>query len=314
MRFINGALASRVFPGRFSRHVTEERGRERERICRNYTRRRCIINMYYKFLNEQHTRVACTQIFDLSYFRNHRPFRLSAISSILPSPSSTPLPPHSSSPATVRLVTVQGFFNFSFVFCSTSHEMNTRSMHGHLVQVAKIKERASINLSSLPVVILSFRLSLVRVHHSATRCSHSLSLSFSLSLSLSFFLSFPLLSLCRSPFVSLSLHTKRRIFFLSFFFFFFVRRYDGCSRSPITGLQFRHPLRRKSSDFRKHRSFSADQSHCSSSSSLSFVFFPSFQRRGVAKRRKFRQTPARNFELFVLGNGKSTLCKKNNAN
>mgnify|MGYP004599961551 CR=1 FL=1 len=38
MRFINGALASRVFPGRFSRHVTEERGREREREYAEITR------------------------------------------------------------------------------------------------------------------------------------------------------------------------------------------------------------------------------------------------------------------------------------
>lgn len=40
---------------------------------------------------------------------------------------------------------LRGFFNFSSVFCSASHEMNTRWMHGHLAQVAKIKERASIN-------------------------------------------------------------------------------------------------------------------------------------------------------------------------
>lgn len=70
--------------------------------------------LYYKFLNERH--IGCiAQIFDLPDFRNHRPFRLSAISSIPPSSNGA------------RLVTVQGFFNLSFVFCSTSHEMNTRS-------------------------------------------------------------------------------------------------------------------------------------------------------------------------------------------
>lgn len=88
-------------------------------------------------------------------------------------------------------------------------------MHGHLVQVAKIKERASINLPFFFFILF-------------------LPLSFS-------FISFVLPSPSRSSFVSLSLRTKRRNFFS-------IRRYDGCSRSPITGLQFRHPLRRKFSE------------------------------------------------------------------
>lgn len=56
-------------------------------------------------------------------------------------------------------------------------------------------------------------------------------------------------------------------------FFFFVRRYDGCSRSPITGLQFRHSLGRKFLDSRKDGSFSADQSRSSfAPSSTAFLF------------------------------------------
>lgn len=56
-------------------------------------------------------------------------------------------------------------------------------------------------------------------------------------------------------------------------FFFFVRRYDGCSRSPITGLQFRHSLRRKFLDSRKDGSFSADQSRSSIAPSSTAFFF-----------------------------------------
>lgn len=140
--------------------------------------------------------------------------------------------------------------------------MNTRSMHGHLVQVAKIKERASINLPFSLFVPIAFSLFRTRTPLPWPLCSSSSPspfLSLYSALSLSFFL-FP------PPLVPLS---RAR----SADFYFFVRRYDGCSRSPITGLQFRHSLRRKFLDSRKDGSFSADQSRSSFASSSTLSFF-----------------------------------------
>lgn len=131
-------------------------------------------------------------------------------------------------------------------------------MHGHLVQVAKIKERASINLPFSLFVPIAFSLFRTRTPLPWPLCSSSSPLAISLSLSPSFFLFSPLVPLSRAR---------------SADFFFFVRRYDGCSRSPITGLQFRHSLRRKFLDSRKDGSFSADQSRSSFAPSSTAFFF-----------------------------------------
>lgn len=135
-------------------------------------------------------------------------------------------------------------------------------MHGHLVQVAKIKERASINLPFSLFVPIAFSLFRTRTPLPRPLCSSSSPSSF-----LSLYSAHPFL-LSLSPSRSVISRTKRR------FFFFFVRRYDGCSRSPITGLQFRHSLRRKFLDSRKDGSFSADQSRSSFAPSSALSFFP----------------------------------------
>lgn len=118
-------------------------------------------------------------------------------------------------------------------------------------------EHRSISLfpSSSPSLFLSS----VRVHHC---CGHSAPLpppSPFLSLS-------PLPSFSFPPSFRYLAHEAQ-------IFFFFVRRYDGCSRSPITGLQFRHSLRRKFLDSRKDGSFSADQSRSSFAPSSTAFFF-----------------------------------------
>lgn len=137
--------------------------------------------------------------------------------------------------------------------------MNTRSMHGHLVQVAKIKERASINLPFSLFVPIAFSLFRTRTPLPRPLCSSSSPPAPFLSLS-------PLPSFSFPPSFRYLAHEAQ-------IFFFFVRRYDGCSRSPITGLQFRHSLRRKFLDSRKDGSFSADQSRSSFAPSSTAFFF-----------------------------------------
>lgn len=119
-------------------------------------------------------------------------------------------------------------------------------------------EHRSISLfpSSSPSLFLSS----VRVHHCRGHSAPLPPPPRHFSRSLPFLLSL-------FPPRSVISRTKRR------FFFFFVRRYDGCSRSPITGLQFRHSLRRKFLDSRKDGSFSADQSRSSFAPSSTAFFF-----------------------------------------
>lgn len=156
----------------------------------------------YKLLNErQRARIALPQIFDLPDPRNR--------AGLFDYPRS----PGDPSAAARRSASspLRGFFNFSSVFCPASHEMNTRWMHRHLAQVAKIKERASIN-PPFPRLCSPGRFSaplfpfpgrthasahtdarrvLVPPRHSRTP-SHPLSLSVSLSLRAGFFPRSPL--------------------------------------------------------------------------------------------------------------------------
>lgn len=98
---------------------------------------RCITN----FSTERARATVRPQIFDSPCFRNHRPFRLFAIPSIL----------EPRRQLASRQPLSRGFFNFSFVFCSASHEMNTRRMAWSLGP-GRENQRAGID-QSLPALL-----------------------------------------------------------------------------------------------------------------------------------------------------------------